>query len=170
MGVRAASGVESRDTPPVSTASAPPPAPVDVTGHCYCGQTRFRVRIPAGEKPVFTAYCHCDSCRRAHAAPLYHVAAVTTDMFEITEGAENIVDFQRPGGPVRTFCRRCGTRMTNRFPNWRDDVVAFFPNTLDEATTHALPQLLRPRRNSHRDECVLDVEHLRWLFEDADAS
>jgi hypothetical protein len=47
---------------------------VHVTGHCYCGAIRFAVDIPEGDAPIFTAYCHCDSCRRAHAAPLYHVA------------------------------------------------------------------------------------------------
>lgn len=64
------------------------PPQVDVTGHCYCGAIQFAVHIPAGDQPIFTAYCHCDSCRRAHAAPLYHVACVDQSHFEITAGAE----------------------------------------------------------------------------------
>ena len=34
-------------------------AAVDVAGHCYCGAVTFEVHIPAGEAPIFTAYCHC---------------------------------------------------------------------------------------------------------------
>ncbi len=138
---------------------------VDVTGHCYCGAIQFAVTIPAGERPIFTAYCHCDSCRRAHAAPLYHVACVDQSMFEITAGAEHLNEFTKPGGTItRAFCQLCGTRILNRFGAWKPGgrtPLAFFPNLLDEATQHDLPEALRPKKTNRPQECVLDVEMLQ---------
>jgi hypothetical protein len=136
--------------------------PVDVAGHCYCGAIAFEVHIPAGERPLFTAYCHCDSCRRAHAAPLYHVACVEESMFTITNGAEQLNEFTKPGGTItRAFCRVCGSRILNRFGTWRirDKVpLAFFPNLLTEEVQQALPEALRPRKNYRPEDSVLDRE------------
>jgi|GEM_PF-3153796 len=137
---------------------------VQVAGHCYCGAIEYAVSIPAGDEPIFTAYCHCDSCRRAHAAPLYHVACVDTKHFELTAGADHLNEFTKPGGRItRAFCQLCGTRILNRFGPWRPGgktPVAFFPGTLREADQQALPAPLRPQRNNAYDECVLDTEFL----------
>jgi Paired amphipathic helix repeat len=45
-----------------------------VTGHCYCGAVVFSVAVPESERDAHCCYCHCDSCRRAHSAPLYQVS------------------------------------------------------------------------------------------------
>ena len=144
-----------------------------LTGHCYCGGIRYAVDIPAGAAPIFTAYCHCDSCRRAHAAPLYHVVCVDDGMFSITEGAELLSEFQRnEGGLVRAFCAICGSKVLNLFPGWRPGgrkPVAFFPNTLDAVIQADLPEALRPRKQNHPGECVLDFGALGPLFEAAQA-
>lgn len=135
------------------------------TGHCYCGAVQFAVHIPAGQRPFFSAYCHCDSCRRAHAAPLYQVVCVDAHMLSITAGAEHIRAYQkRPRVPCRDFCGICGTRVRNRFPGWRPggrELVAFFPNLFEEGAMRALPDGLRVQRNNAHDECVLD-----WAFVD----
>jgi len=137
---------------------------VHVTGHCYCGGITYRVDIPAGPALVKSGYCHCDSCRRAHAAPLYHVAIIDASALEITAGAELLRPFTKPGGHItRSFCCACGTRVLNRFDRWRPqgrEAVAFFPSTLDAAIQSALPPRLRPRFNSYAAECVLDSEAL----------
>ncbi len=124
--------------------------------------------IPAGEGPIFTAYCHCDSCRRAHAAPLYHVAVVDESMFTVIAGAEHLQEFQREGGPVRAFCRVCGSRVLNRFPGWSPDgktPIGFFPNLLEAATQKELPNALRPQRHNQPHQTVLDAEKLRGFFD-----
>jgi len=143
--------------------------PVDVSGHCYCGAITFEVHIPQGASPLFTAYCHCDSCRRAHASPLYQVACVDASMFRITQGAEHLVEFTKPGGTItRAFCGVCGSKILNRFGPWRPggrEPLAFFPATLDEATQHALPAPLRPAKNNRPDECVLEASALRPLLD-----
>jgi hypothetical protein len=137
-----------------------PPA-VHVTGHCYCGGVTYSVTIPQGDRPIFNTYCHCDSCRRAHAAPLYHVVCVDESMFELTAGAELLTEFHKPGASlVRAFCSGCGTRVLNRFPGWKPGgrtPLAFFPNTLDEAHQHPLPDLLRSGDNNRPEECVLEA-------------
>jgi hypothetical protein len=142
---------------------------VHVTGHCYCGAIAFSVDIPAGSAPIFTAYCHCDSCRRAHAAPLYHVACVDESMFRITRGADELNEFHKPGGSiVRAFCRVCGSKILNRFPDWKlPDAVplAFFPDLLDAAHRQPLPPALGARKHNRPDECVLDQAMLQSLFE-----
>ena len=151
----------------------PPAEDALVTGRCYCGGVTFEVRLPAGEAPLFTAYCHCDSCRRAHAAPLYHVACVDARWHSITAGAALLNEFQkREGGIVRAFCGGCGSRVLNRFPGWRPggrEPLAFFPDLLDDACRRPLPEALRPRKNNQPQECVLDVEALRWALEPAPA-
>ncbi len=131
-----------------------------VTGHCYCGAVTYRVRLSAEIEPIFSAYCHCDSCRRAHAAALYQVVCVDASSFELTQGAEHVQDFQKPGGRInRAFCRVCGTRLFNRFASWRPGgrtPLVFFPNTLDEAIQHDLPEQLRPKLHNRPQESVLD--------------
>ena len=138
---------------------------LDVSGHCYCGAVQYRVRIPAGAKPTFTAYCHCDSCRRAHAAPLYHVAGILESWLTFTAGQEHIKHFRKSSEAKveRCFCERCGSKLMNVFPQWQVDgvqAVAFFPNTLNEETQHALPDMLRPQKVANPSECVLDWDTL----------
>jgi len=142
---------------------------IHVSGHCYCGGVTFAVDIPAGERPIFTAYCHCDSCRRAHAAPLYQVACVDASMFRLTAGADQLVEFTRPGGTItRAFCGACGSRILNSFGDWKPGgrtPIAFFPDLLDAQTRGDLPAALRPLKNNRPDECVLDAGVLAQVLE-----
>lgn len=144
---------------------------VDVRGHCYCGSVAFEVSIPKGSAPIYSTYCHCDSCRRAHAAPLYHVVCLEESMFRITRGDDLLKAFTRPGNQLdRIFCSVCGSKVMNRFGSRRFDgktAVAFFPNLLEEATQHAMPEALRPKRTYFAEECVLDRDELNALFEHA---
>ena len=137
---------------------------VQVSGHCYCGGIEFELHIPEGEDPIFTAYCHCESCRRAHAAPLYQVACIDESCFRITKGEDLLETFQRPGAHLsRAFCRQCGSKIVNRFGEWKPKgktPVAVFPSLLDQETQQALPEKLRPVRINRPDECVLDLERL----------
>ncbi|MEM6928283.1 MAG: GFA family protein [Myxococcota bacterium] len=138
-----------------------------LTGHCYCGGIRFEVTMPARGEAIFALYCHCDSCRRAHAAPLYQVATIDASWFRITEGAELLTEFQRPeASVVRAFCSSCGSKILNRFPGWRPDgrtPLAFFPDTLEEEQRRSLPAALLPTGHANAGECVLDFTLLDAL-------
>jgi hypothetical protein len=141
-----------------------------VHGHCYCGAITFAVSLDAGDAPIFTAYCHCDSCRRAHFAPLYHVVCVEASMFSLTSGSEHLNEFTKPGKRIcRAFCQLCGSRILNRFPGWKPGgrtPLAFFPNLLDEKDQHPLDPAFAPEKHNRGQECVLDVAFLRAFFED----
>ena len=141
-----------------------------LSGHCYCGSVRYRVEMPAGSEAIFSAYCHCDSCRRAHAAPLYRVIAIDESMFRITGGEDLLTAFTKPAKTItRIFCTRCGSKILNRFPGWTpggQTPVVFFPDTLEEGLQASLPDSLRPQKNNRPQECVLDWERLAELEHD----
>jgi hypothetical protein len=135
-------------------------------GRCYCGGITFRVSdsCDAGRTPpishriniisrfrrphtrpsasVRSLFCHCDSCRRAHAAPLYQVVYLPESCFEITAGAHLLNAFARsPAHVVRSFCSTCGSRVCNRVTAKPSLGVGFFPNLLDESSQRALPEV-----------------------------
>lgn len=134
-----------------------------LSGHCYCGAVRFEIDVP--EAPRFAIYCHCDSCRRAHAAPLYQVVAMDDAGFRITAGAEHVKTYRKPGARIaRSWCDACGTRVYNRFPEHRPNVVVVFPDLLEESVrSKPLPAPLRATRHAHAEECVLDFALLAEL-------
>lgn len=139
-----------------------------VSGHCYCGGVHFEVTLPEGAKPLFAAYCHCENCRRSHAAPLYQVACVDDSQFTVTQGEDLVVPFQKtPGKVVRAFCGTCGTRVFNTFPNWRPGgrvPVAWFPSLLADDVQRDLPETLRPNANMNAEGCVLYASPLAEML------
>lgn len=134
----------------------------DVHGRCYCGVVKFTVRATA--HVIRAAYCHCESCRRAHAAPLYQVVYVQQDTqsdpagFEITAGADYVKECRFKAAPERgsrSFCSECGSKVCNVMSG--TSRVGFFPATLDETTQHALPVRFRPTLHHCPDEAVVPV-------------
>jgi len=143
--------------------AAPSPAQRWFAGRCYCGGITFRVSDSCDASPpppsplinpplltpppsppgsVRALFCHCDSCRRAHAAPLYQVVYLPESCFEITAGAHLLQPFARsPAHVVRSFCGACGSRVCNRVPAKPSLGVGFFPNLLDEGAQKALPEV-----------------------------
>jgi hypothetical protein len=77
-----------------------------IEGGCFCGAVRYRLT----GSPVFSAVCHCESCRRASGAP--SVAWVTVDFgkFEFTQGEP--AAYPSSPGVLRRFCSRCGSPLT----------------------------------------------------------
>jgi len=128
------------------------------SGHCYCGAIHYSVSKSA--QPHKALYCHCESCRRAHSAPLYHVVYVPKKDFNITCGHSSVNEFCKPGAAVtRAFCNICGSRLYNtlaRDENW----WGFFPATLEEVLQHDLPPQFRAQGHNLPDEAVLDTHML----------
>jgi len=138
--------------------------PVHVEGHCYCGGVRLAIDLAAGERPVFTAYCHCDSCRRSHAAPLYQVVCVKSSQFKLTQGEDLVASYSpEDSDMIRAFCSTCGTRLFNKFHS-RANWVATFPNLLEKGTMDNLPVPLRAHKNIHDEGCVLQRDLVLDLF------
>jgi hypothetical protein len=76
------------------------------TGHCLCGRIRYRAK---GD-PIWTGYCHCESCRRATGVPVAAFAGFPVENFAF-EG-EPPARYESSPGVTRTFCPRCGTPLT----------------------------------------------------------
>jgi len=76
---------------------------VSRNGRCLCGHYRFEVNAP----PLWIAYCHCESCRRATGSPVSCYVGVADEAVRF-EPAEPPAFHSSP--PVtRTFCEHCGT-------------------------------------------------------------
>ena len=75
-------------------------------GGCLCGAVRYRVT----GRPIWTAFCHCRSCRRATGSAVAAYAGYAADRFEVTKGAAT--HFASSDGVSRGFCPRCGSPLT----------------------------------------------------------
>lgn len=105
------------------------------TGRCLCGAVRFETR----GSPRFVSNCHCETCRRASAAP-----SVTWAGFldaQVTLAGETLRFFASSPGVRRYFCGGCGTPIAFRGEAWPGEthipVCAFaHPETLPPQSDH----------------------------------
>jgi len=101
-----------------------------ITGRCLCGGVTFE----AGPKPLWTALCHCDSCRRAASAPL---VAWMGFPVETVRWIGKRSHYTSSKGVERSFCPTCGSPMSFESARWpgeihlyaasRDDPAAYVP-------------------------------------------
>jgi hypothetical protein len=82
------------------------------TGGCLCGAVRFEAR---GE-PKWTAYCHCNSCRKHTGAPVSAYAGYERANVAFTKGA--LSTFASSPGVKRGFCSACGSTLTYEGDRW----------------------------------------------------
>lgn len=87
-----------------------------ITGHCLCGDIRYQ----ATSKPLWVAYCHCKSCRRATGAPVSAYAGFAVGDFEFVQGKPAC--HHSSAGVSRRFCPRCGTPLTYESERWPNEV------------------------------------------------
>jgi len=90
-------------------------------GQCYCGA----VHVEVEGDPVFTAYCHCESCRKWHAAPITGLAAWPEDAVKVR--GDVVVSDKNPD-TQRTSCAKCGGNVLSTKPGLGWKVV--YPLTL----------------------------------------
>ena len=74
-------------------------------GRCLCGAVTYEYE---GERR-WSAYCHCESCRRNCSAPVTAFFGVDRGTFRWTGAAPAI--YESSPGVRRLFCGRCGTPM-----------------------------------------------------------
>jgi hypothetical protein len=78
-----------------------------LNGSCLCKKVKYLIDGPIG--PI--SHCHCQSCRKAHAAAFSTVTRVDTDDFEIKSGETLLTSYQSSSGKKRYFCSVCGTQI-----------------------------------------------------------
>lgn len=82
-------------------------------GSCLCGAIEYEVSTL--DMPII--FCHCNSCRKAHAAPFVPTAGVVRENFRWLKGEEKLSSFESSPGKVRHFCSVCGTHLVAERPN-----------------------------------------------------
>ena len=130
-----------------------------VTGYCYCGGVRFTVNT---KEQGVNSYCHCQSCRRAHSAPMYQSCFVPVSSFQIVKGKELIKEYAATPEKINTrgFCSNCGSRIYAKLKNFMSDRIGFYPALLEEHVQHNLPAAFKPQLHNRCKEAVLNLEAL----------
>lgn len=81
-------------------------------GGCLCGAVRLRISGPA----KWTAYCHCQSCRRHTGAPVSAYAGFEKDQVAVIAGQP--VWYASSPGVRRAFCGTCGSTLAFEGERW----------------------------------------------------
>ncbi len=116
----------------------------DLTGGCLCGAVRFRAR----GRPLWTAHCHCESCRRACAAPFTTFLGMATGAVS-WEGRAPAA-YASSEGVTRRFCPVCGSQVAYEAERYPGE-VHLYAALLDDAAA------ARPRGHVHW------AERLPWV-------
>ena len=96
----------------------------EITGHCLCGQVRYRAR----RAPERVGHCHCDMCRRASGAIAFTLAVF--ERYDVQwEG--NLKHYRSSDAASRGFCAECGSPMTYE-PHGRPGKILISVGSLDE--------------------------------------
>lgn len=85
---------------------------VIVKGSCLCGAIKYAVsRL---DMPII--FCHCKTCKKAHAAPFNATAGVAKENFRWLQGRDKLASFESSPGKIRHFCSICGTHLVAEKP------------------------------------------------------
>ncbi len=76
-------------------------------GSCLCGAIEYEV--DSLDMPI--AHCHCQTCRKAHAAPFATTAGVMREHFRWLKGEDKLSAFESSLGKLRHFCSICGSQL-----------------------------------------------------------
>lgn len=76
-------------------------------GSCLCGAIEYE----ADSLDLPISHCHCQTCRKAHAAPFATTAGVMREHFRWLKGAEKLSAFESSLGKLRHFCSVCGSHL-----------------------------------------------------------
>jgi hypothetical protein len=93
-------------------------------------------------------FCHCDSCRRACAAPVTAFMGVPDGQWRWTGATPR--DYASSPGVLRQFCPNCGSQVSYRSKASPGE-IHFYAALLDD------PEDFAPTTHYHYDE------HLPWL-------
>jgi hypothetical protein len=84
------------------------------TGRCFCGAVTIEV---TGE-PAGAGYCHCGSCRSWSASPVNAFTLWPTDAVKVTQGEDQIGEYNENEQTYRQWCKVCGGHLLGRHPQW----------------------------------------------------
>lgn len=114
-------------------------------GSCLCGG----VKLSVSGLPATAGICHCESCRKWHAAPVNSWALWRDEDVTVTQGEDLLMSYAN-GISHRFWCGRCGTGMMNRKPNGRTVVYAM--------ALSGSGYIHNPSCHIHCEESVLEIK------------
>ncbi len=76
-------------------------------GSCLCGVVEYE--IDRLDRPIM--HCHCESCRKAHAAVYASIAGVMLEHFRWLKGEDKLTTYESSPGKLRRFCSVCGSQL-----------------------------------------------------------
>lgn len=100
------------------------------TGGCLCGAIRYRYSGAF----LWTAHCHCESCRRQTSSPVTSFFAVPKSRFEFT--GEKPKQYRSSPGVIRRFCGKCGSPVSYEHDR-KPEEIHLYAAGLDDATGFA---------------------------------
>lgn len=100
------------------------------TGRCLCGSVTYTF----DGQPNWQAHCHCESCRRATAAPFTSFFGVSHGNWRWTGALP--ASYASSPGVTRFFCGTCGTQMAYQGRD-RPDEIDLYAATLTDPGAYA---------------------------------
>jgi hypothetical protein len=88
-------------------------------GKCQCGAVSYEAAAISGD----LWHCHCQTCRKSHAAERNTAARVRREDFRIVQGAEYLTSYESCPGKFRKFCSICGSHVYAERPELPDIVL-----------------------------------------------
>jgi len=102
-----------------------------LSGRCFCGEVRFYLLGPTD----FVSHCHCESCRRSHAAPFVTWTSVPLTRRFFEAGEKLLRSYNSSSEVAWDFCSHCGSSLCYRSTSAPDTVyvAAASLDRLDQA-------------------------------------
>ena len=112
-----------------------------LSGRCLCGQVTWT----SDGTVLWSDMCHCESCRRANAAPMVPFFGVPRAELRING---RLSTYASSVGVERGFCAECGTPVYYKNEKWPEE-THLMSLTLDD------PNRVPPREHYHWAERVV---------------
>ncbi len=96
-------------------------------GHCLCRAIAYEFT----GKPIWTAHCHCDTCRRATSSAFATYVGVKLDQFSYLKGEPAI--YNSSPDVQRFFCGTCGSPLAVLGKRWPGEVHLYAGSLVNAA-------------------------------------
>ena len=110
-------------------------------GRCQCRAVEYAF----SGTPIWTAHCHCESCRRTTSAAFATYVGVKLEQFNYMKGEPTF--YESSAGVNRYFCAKCGSPLAYISDKWPGE-IHLHAGSLDD------PQSIAPTGHVHVTEAL----------------